>query len=390
VPPSLQPPGRPTWAEIDLGAVVDNYAALGSLLPRSDAARTSARLIPVIKADAYGHGAVPVARVLEAAGARMLAVALVEEGAALRNAGIASEILVLEGAWPGQERDALDLDLIAAVHDPEGIRRLQAAAEPLGRSAAVHLKIDTGMSRLGAPWDRLEPVIEALRASDRIRLSGTFSHLAQAEEQDTAFTAEQTGRFRRALDRLRDSNLDPGEIHLANSAGLLYQPAPAGWSARPGIALYGYPPAPERCPVALRPAMQVVTRIGRIRTLQTGESVGYSRLFVAPRPCRIATLPIGYADGYRRGLTGKGRGILHGRWASVLGAVSMDMIVVDVTAIPEAGLGDPVVLLGSSGSCRMDASDWASLLDTIPYEICCGISPRIPRRYRQPARRPPE
>lgn len=390
--PANQIPHRPTWAEIDLGALVWNFRALRQLLEKStqpgDASASwpapvsQRRLIPVVKANAYGHGAVQVARALLAAGATAFAVAIVEEGVELREAGIREEILVLEGAWAGQEAALVRHRLTATVYTAAGVRRLDQAARAMQEPVRVHVKVDTGMSRLGAPWDAMDELLDSLRDAPALRTAGVFSHLACAEEEDPSYTAEQTRRFRHALERIEKKGLSAGEVHLANSGGLLYRSSLRMLSARPGIALYGYPPAPERCPVELKPVLTLKTRVGRIHTIRAGESTGYSRRFIAPRDMRAATLPVGYADGYRRGLTGRGQVILHGRALPVLGAVSMDMIVVDVTDLPGVKEEDEVILLGSAPGCRVDAADWASRLETIPYEVLCGISPRVPRVYR--------
>ncbi len=406
--------GRPTWAEVDLDALVHNYYVLCSLATPEDncilrtancelkddaaspafcrqtatesqfAIRNSQfaipRLIPVIKANAYGHGAVEAARVLASAGANAFAVALVEEGIALREAGLREPILVLEGAWPGEEAEIVRCGLAATVHSVSGIRRLAEASSPES-PVPVHLKIDTGMARLGAPWDDLGPVIEALENSPGLRLTGTFSHLACSEEDDPSYTREQVRRLETALEVIRGAAIDPGEIHLANSGGWIHHPSLRGMSARPGIALYGYPPAPERCSLELKPVMTLKTRIGCLRTIQAGSSVGYNRRFVAGITTRTAILPIGYADGYRRDMSGKAHVIIHGRPAPVLGTISMDMIVIDVSSIPEAAEGDEVILLGNSPHFRADASAWAEWAGTIPYEILCGLGSRIPRIY---------
>lgn len=377
------PAPRPTWAEVDLAAVAHNFITLDALLRREarPGAGRGPRLIPVVKADAYGHGAAAVSRALVAAGADILAVALVEEGAALRGAGIQAEILVLEGAWEGQEDGLAAHGLTAAAHTPEGILRLDGAARRRGEPLRVHAKVDTGMARLGVPWQKPEPFLDALAGARHLDLSGTFTHLACAEEEDRSYTEEQIRRFKRVLEVFRARGLDPGEIHVANSAGLIHWPSLRAWSARPGIALYGYPPAPSRCPLDLRPALALKSRIGRLHDLAPGDSVGYNRRFIAPRPMRAATIPIGYADGCRRGLTDKGRVIIRDRYAGLLGTISMDMIVADVTAIEDAAVGDEVTLLGSSPRCRVDAADWAEALGTIPYEVLCGIGPRVPRTY---------
>jgi alanine racemase len=396
-------PGRPTWAEIDLAALTHNYEVLRQLLlpaaqdfglrisdcglnndgqsairnPQS--ANVLPRLIPVIKANAYGHGAVPVARALAAAGATAFAVALVEEAVELRGAGVSEEILVLEGAWPGQEAEVVKHGLTAAVHSAAGLRRLDSEARRAQKPARVHIKVDTGMSRLGAALDEMEDLLCALGSAAALRVAGVFSHLACAEEEDSSYTTEQIRRFSRALELVERAGFAASEIHFANSAGLLYCPRLRTISARPGIALYGYPPAPARSAVDLRPVLTLKTRVGRIHSIHAGESAGYNRRFVAARETRAATLPIGYADGYDRRLTGLGRAIIRGRWAPVLGAVSMDMIVVDITDLPEVGIEEEVILLGSTAECRMDAAEWADILGTIPYEVLCGISSRVPR-----------
>ena len=389
---------RPTWAEIDLAALTHNYRALNGLLaqagPDCDPAHISQssivnrqssmappRLIPVIKANAYGHGAVPVARALSAAGATAFAVARVEEGVELREAGIAREILVLEGAWPGQESEVVRHGLTATVYSAEGVRRLAREARGAPGPVRSHIKVDTGMSRLGVAWDAMDELLQALDDASSLQVTGVFSHLACAEDEDTAYTREQIRRFRHALDRIGRSGLNTGEIHFANSGGLLYCPQLRACSARPGIALYGYPPAPKRSPVDLKPVLTLKSRVGHIHTIRAGESVGYNRRFIARQDTRAATLPAGYADGYSRGLTGSGRVLVGGRWTPVLGAVSMDMIVIDITGLPEVREEDEAVLLGSTSECRMDAAVWATFLNTIPYEVLCGISARVPRIY---------
>ncbi len=395
-------PGRPTWAEVNLDALVHNYRLLnGLLLPNCELriancglekapdpsirnpqlAIRSPRLLPVIKADAYGHGAVPVAKALSAAGATAFAVALMQEGAMLRESGISQEILVLEGAWPGEEEECIRQQLTATIYSTQAIRRFEAAARRCGGAVRVHIKIDTGMARLGARWDAIGPFLETLSSAKSLRLAGTYSHLASAEE-DEPYTEEQIERFGHALEQIRTAGLDPGEVHFANSAGLLFWPRLRGISARPGIALYGYPPAADRCRISFQPALTLKTRVGRIHQILPGESVGYNRRFIASRPTVAATLPVGYADGYRRDLAGRGRVIIRDQWAAVLGAISMDMIVADVTDIPGVQEGEDVILLGSTPRCHFDAADWAGLTGTIPYEILCGLGPRVPRIYR--------
>jgi alanine racemase len=370
--------GRQTWAEIDLQALVENYRALTSLLiPPAG----NSKVIPVIKADAYGHGMVPVARALAAAGASMFAVGIVKEGICLREAGISQDILVLGTAWSGQETEAIQNRLTLAVDAPEYVRCLESAGKNEAASVSVHIKVDTGMARLGVRWDAMEPLLSAVKRTDRVCVKGIFSHLSSADECDPAFTLEQIRRFESSLSAIQESGLRPGEIHFANSAGFLRYEHLRRWSARAGIAIYGYPPDSQHPPVKLRPVLGLKTRIGPIRSLRAGEPIGYNRKYHASRDARVATLPVGYADGFSRRLGNRGRVIIQDKWAPVIGAVSMDMIAVDLTDLPEVGEGNEVILLGSSAHCRMMADEWASLLDTIPYEVLCGIASRVPRIY---------
>jgi alanine racemase len=380
--------GRPTWAEVDLDALKRNYRTLDALLRPADAPPSRPRLIPVIKGNAYGHGAGEIARALSSAGATAFAVAIVEEGIVLRDAGIRAEIVVLEGVWPGQEREAVAYGLTPTLFSPRAVRDMEQAAAERAVRVPVHVKVDTGMNRLGAPWNDLGSVLAALDSARHLRVSGTFTHLACAEEQDQAFTFEQVARFLNALSAIREAGIDPGEIHVANSAGLLYGQGLRSWTARPGIALYGYPPAPGRRAEGFEPVLSLKTRIGHLHSIGVGDSVGYNRRFTASRRMRVATLPVGYADGFRRALGGRSRVIIRDRWADVLGTVSMDMTAVDVTDVPDAGEGDEVILLGRSSSCLLDADVWADLLGTIPYEVLCGISPRVPRVYRDSSQTP--
>ncbi len=384
--PDHQVSGRQTWVEIDLQALRDNYSKLASLLaPAPDAGTHFAvrgpKIIPVVKADAYGHGAIPVGRALVHAGVSMLAVGVVEEGVILRRAGISQDIVVLGTTWAGQEATAVENRLILAIDSPEGVHRLDGAAKNLSASVSVHVKVDTGMGRLGVPWDAMDPLMHAIRQAERVRMNGIFSHLSSADEMDTAYTLKQLSRFEKSLEVVHNSNLDPGEIHFANSAGLLYHKNFRRWSARTGISLYGYAPDPQRSPVKLSPVLSLKTKIGPIRHLKKGDPVGYNRKFIASGPTRISTIPVGYADGFDHRLTGRGRVIIRGRWSNVVGAISMDMTAVDLTDRPDVGPGDEVILLGSSGRCRMSAQDWADILGTIPYQILCGIAPRVPRFY---------
>jgi alanine racemase len=378
---------RQTWVEIDLGALKENYSKLCSLLrdggPETSASGASRRprIIPVIKANAYGHGALQAASTLSEAGARIFAVGIVEEGVSLRQSGITQDILVMGTSWRGQEKLALEHRLILSLDSTVNLELLDAAAAALSAPAPVHLKVDTGMGRLGCRWNSFEDLLGGLKQSRNLSLEGVFSHLASADEEDPAYTQLQKTRFEHSLSLVEKAGLRPKEVHFPNSAGMLYHESFRQWSCRTGIALYGYAPGERPSSLNLRPALSFKTRIGPIREAQKGESIGYGRRFIASRTTRYATLPVGYADGFPRGLSGNCRVIIRDRWVEVIGTVSMDMIAVDLTGRPDIREGDEVILIGSGGSCSITADAWARKLGTIPYEILCGIAARVPRIY---------
>jgi alanine racemase len=377
---------RPIWAEVDLKALAENYKALASLLAPADVHKPrfptlNPRIMPVIKANAYGHGMIPVAHALADAGATIFAVFYVDEAVQLREAGISQDILVMGTSWLGQEITAIQNRLILTADAPECVRSLEAAAKSLATTIPVHLKVDTGMARLGVRWDSMESLLNALRNSKSVCLKGVFSHLSSAEESDPAFTLEQIRRFEHSLSAVQESGLECGEIHFANSAGLLYFEALQHWSARIGIGIYGYHPDPRRVLIKLRPALCLKSRVGPIKSIEVGEPVGYNRKYYASRKMRLTTLCVGYADGFNRGLGNRGSVIVQDKLAPVVGAVSMDMIAVDLTDLPEVNEGDEAIVLGSSTHCRVTANDWAGILETIPHEVLCAIATRVPRIY---------
>ncbi|MEJ2247604.1 MAG: alanine racemase [Acidobacteriota bacterium] len=382
---SFPPNSRQTWAEIDLGALKDNYSKLCSLISSPGNTNQSSipypRIIPVVKTKAYGHGAIQVARCLAKQGAGIFSIGIVEEGSVLRESGISQDLLVLGTNWMGQESTALRHRLILSVDSVKSLESLDKAAGELDVSAPVHIKVDTGMGRLGTRWDSVEPLLNALHTAKNISLKGFFSHLSSADEEDPAYTQKQKRRFEDVLSKVRKAGLDPGEIHFPNSAGLLYHKQFRQWSARTGITLYGYAPDPGRSPIKLRPVLTLKTKVGPIRQVQQGESIGYNRRFTASRITRYSTLPIGYADGFNRKLGNNSRVIIRDGWADVIGTVSMDMIAVDLTDRPDVREGDEVILLGYGKHCSATADTWADTLGTIPYEILCGIASRIPRIY---------
>jgi alanine racemase len=377
---------RPTWVEVDLNAIAENYRTLVSLLPskpldNAPFSISNPRVMPVIKADAYGHGMIPVARALAAAGATAFAVGFVDEGVRLREAGILQEILVMGTAWNGQQVEAVQNNLMLAVDSVQRLQSLEDAARNSRVSVPIHIKVDTGMARLGVRWNAMEPLLSAATKAENVSLRGTFSHLSSADESDFSYTMEQIRRFEHSLSTIQASGLDCGEIHLANSAGFIYFDPLQHWSARVGLALYGYNPDPQRAYLNLRPALSLKTKIGPTRSIKEGETVGYSRKYKASRETRLTTLCIGYADGFNRRLGNRAKVIIQDQYAPVIGNVSMDMIAVDLTDVPGAREGDEVTILGSSPHCSVTADDWASILETVPYEVLCGITPRIPRIY---------
>ena len=372
---------RPTHAEIDLSAIAANVALACRL------AGPETRVMAVVKADAYGHGAVPVARVALAAGATWLGVAIPEEAVPLRAAGIASRILVLGPVAPEQAELVADHDLEQCVCDPAQAEALDRAARARGRVLALHLKVDTGMGRVGLRPREVRGVAEKIRALPSVRLAGLMTHFADAEAEEPGFAREQLARF---ADAARDLPAVPqGGMplrHAANSAALLFLPESRLDLVRPGIMLYGYHPrGPRGGPEPpLRPALRLRTAISQIRDVAQGESVSYGRTFVAPRDLRVATLPVGYADGCGRLLSNRGQVLIRGQRVPIVGRVCMDMTMVDVSGLPDVRVGDEAVLIGRQGADEITADEVAELQGTISYEILCRIGPRVPRIYLPP------
>jgi alanine racemase len=361
---------RPTRAEIDLAAIAQNLEALKAAVPHG-------RVLCVVKADGYGHGVIPVVRRLAAEGAFAFGVALAEEGLELREAGVAQPILVLNGVIGGAHRELVERRLRPVVYEAAEARAFAAAARE--RPVPIHLKIDTGMSRLGVPDGKLDAFLDLIESLPELTIEGVMTHLAAADTDDE-YTTHQLDRFDRALERIRARGHRPRVVHAANSAGTLRHPRAHYDMVRPGLALFGYPGAPG-VSVSLRPAMRLRTEIVSLRTLAPGERVGYDGTFRAARVTRVATLPVGYGDGYLRALSNHGEVLLHGQRCPVIGNVSMDLMGVDVTDVPGAALGDEVVLLGAQGGEVLSAEALAEAAGTIPYEILTNVSRRVPRFY---------
>lgn len=342
---------RPTHADVDLGAFSRNIDAIIACLP------AGARLVAVLKANAYGHGAIELARRCDPERVAMIGVALLEEALELRSAGITLPILVF-GSTNAIDV-ALDHDLTLGVTGPEEL----AVICQTNREIGVHLKLDSGMGRMGVIESELPQVIEMIRNAPRLRIDGIYTHLANADEPDDSYSATQIANFDRMLATLREARIDAPLHHIANSAATMRGLVRPGDWARVGIALY------DR-------VMRWRTEIVRLKTLPRGSAVGYGTTFHTARESRIATLPVGYADGYRRTLSNNAEVLVRGKRAPVVGRVSMDLVTIDVTDV-EAAVGDEVVLLGDS----ISADELAAKANTISYEIFCGLTARVPRRY---------
>src|SRR5574341_739378 len=369
--------GRPTWAEVDLDALAHNLRVIRTQVG------PDVRILAAVKANAYGHGAVECARRLEQAGVDWFGVALPEEGIELRKAGMSRPILCLAGIWRQQESLCLHYELTPVVYRLDAVEAIDRAARDAGKTADIHVKIDTGMGRLGVRADEVTQFCEMLGRLSNVRVDGLMTHLASADdEQQTEFTAAQLQRFEKAVSTFREHGFAPTYIHAANSAGLFAFAESRGTMVRPGGTLYGFardvlPPKTDQ--TALRPVMSLHSRIMLVKRVPRGEKLGYGGTFETKRDSLIATIPIGYDDGYRRAFSNKARVIVHGRFAPVVGRVSMDLTLVDVTEVASVAIDDPVTLLGSDGECSISAEDLGELDGTISYEITCGISNRVTR-----------
>ena len=370
---------RPTVARIDLGAVRSNFRALADRL--SGEAPSPPRFIAVVKANAYGHGAGQVALALEAAGADLLACADIEEGSVLRAAGAAADILVF-GALSVSDLDGLfDCRLTPTISTPAAAAAVQAAAARYKRRIRYHLKIDTGMNRLGFRYDNLRRTLPGLLASENLELEAVFTHFATADDPESPLFDTQRVRFERALVEIAALGGRPRYRHAANSAAMLRDARVWFDRVRPGLLLYGIVPPPLASTLNLTPAMTLTSRVVSVKGIRAGETVGYGARFTAERPTRIAVVPAGYADGLDLRLEGRGAVLIRGCRAPIVGAVSMDMLEVDATGL-EVSPGDEVVIIGQQGDDRIDVREMAASVGTIPYEILCRIGARIERVYR--------
>ncbi|WP_066638243.1 alanine racemase [Desulfolucanica intricata] len=369
----------PTWAEIDLGAIAHNIQELRRVTA------PGAQFMAVVKANAYGHGSVEVARTALQNGAVSLAVARVSEGVILREAGIDRPILVLGFVPPGEMALAIEKELTLTVFNLQQAEILSGEAGRLGKQVKVHIKIETGMGRLGfeAGKATVSEILAVYKLSN-LELEGIFTHFAKADSADKTYTLKQFERFREVLQELGQQGVDVPVKHAANSAALIDLPDTHLDLVRGGIAMYGLYPSEEvnKERVSLRPAMTLKTQVGHIKRVSADYSVSYGCTYVTKSPGTIATLPIGYGDGYTRLLSSRGEVLLHGLRAPVVGRVCMDQCMIDVTHIPDVKVGDEVVLWGSQGSAKIPAEEVAAKIGTINYELVCMVKNRVLRVYK--------
>lgn len=371
----------PVWAEIDLSALSHNISEIRRVIP------PEAGIMAVVKANAYGHGAVEVARTVLSEGSARLAVARTSEGLELRREGIEAPILVLGYTPPVQIRDTAVNNLEQTVYGSDYAREVNQEAGRAGLSMAVHIKVDTGMGRLGVVAGTASAVdeIKEIAGQDHLRVVGIYTHLACADSSDKTFTLTQLDKFTRLLTDLRREGLDFPLVHTANSAAIIDHPESCFNLVRAGISMYGLYPSEEvdTSRLKLRPVMSLKTRVTQVKKVPAGFPVSYGSTFITERETFIATLPVGYADGYSRRLSSRGQALVRGKRAPVVGRVCMDQCMIDVAGIPGVSPGDEVVLFGRQGEEYIPVEEVASLMGTINYEVVSTMAARVPRVYKR-------
>ena len=387
---------RPVWAEVSLPALRHNLRAIRDYVnPAGEKRKTPRKVLSIVKGNAYGHGGPQVAKALEKAGSDWFGVTCTEEGIAVRKAGVRKPILILTGFVNGEEQRMLQHDLTPVIHRCEQLQGLERAAARFGtrKPVSFHLKIDSGMNRLGIATGDVECFARQLAKCKHLKVGGVMTHLASSEVFSNTRTGEQTRqqeeRFHAALERLRALGVDPGIVHLANSAAIVSRPETWGDMVRPGAILYGYHPgydpmekrAEFEARLLLKPVMSLRSRIISLRSLPAGAGVGYDETFVAKRPSRIGVLAAGYADGVHRSLGNRGSVLVRGKLAPVVGIVSMDVTMIDVTDIPEAEIGDVATIYGTDGEHSHPAHLVARSIGTVTSDLLCMVSQRVPRVY---------
>jgi len=373
---------RPTWAEIDLSALRHNFRTMNRLVgPQTT-------VCAVIKADAYGHGIEHIAVALQQEGAEWMGVTSTDEGVQVRDAGVNTRLLLMTGFWHGEEDEVVARNLTPSVWDPWQVESLQQTAAKRDAKARIHLKVDTGMTRFGIGMTDLPKTLELIRESPNLELEGVFTHLASAEVVDAPDVEAQREKFAQVRQVVQQQGFAPRYFHMANTAATICHPETRDLMVRPGIAMYGYIQRfawasggrGPGFPIDLKPVLSWKTNIISIRQVPAGRFVGYNGTFITTRRTRIAGLPIGYADGLNRRMSNRGRFIVRDHYAPIIGRISMDITLLDVTDVPDAQIGDEVLVIGASRSCQVNAWHHAHFADTIAYEILCAISERVPRR----------
>jgi len=366
---------RPTWAEVDLNRLERNFLALRRFLPEH------VKIVAVIKADAYGHGTIPVAQRLAKLKVDMLAVAILEEAICIRQAGIRCPVLLLNGFWPGQEDEIIRHELTPAIYRLQLLDQLEQAASSAKRNVAYHLKINTGMSRLGVELEEALMFLQRGVKSSWAHCEGVYTHLSSAEDPQNPTNEAQIRRFREILTFAEQSGIRVGWRHAANSAGILNLKQSWLDAVRPGLMLYGVNPLQTPAELSINPVLSWKTRVMQVRSVKSGSAIGYGNTYTVRRDSMIAALPVGYTDGLLRSLSNRGQVLIHGRQAPIIGTISMDLTLIDVTQVTSAQVGDEVVLIGKQGDQEIRAEEVGRLAGTIPYEILCRIGSRVPRIY---------
>ncbi len=389
--------GRPVWADVSFSALIHNLNAIRDFVnPKSEKRATPRKILCIVKGNGYGHGGPQVAKALEKAGSDWFGVTGASEGEQVRKAGVRKPILALTSFWAGEEAQLLANKISPAIIRCEQLAALDSAASRkkfAKRSAGFHLKIDTGMNRLGIAPDDIECFARQYEKSSRLKLEGVFTHFASSEVFNgpaASQTRQQEESFHQAIERLRALGIDPGIIHLANSAAIASRPDSWADMVRPGAILYGYhpgyDPAERRVQaekeLPLRPVMSLRSRIINLRHVLAGEGVGYSAKFLTNRASKIAVLSAGYGDGIHRSLGNKGSVLVRGVLAPIVGIVSMDVTMIDVTEVPGVALGDVATIYGTDGEHVLPANQVARGIGTVTSDLLCAVSARVPRIYR--------
>jgi alanine racemase len=378
--------GRPVWAEISLRAILHNLKVIRTHIGRER------KILAVVKSNAYGLGSVPIAKALQKAGTEWFGVTCSNEGVELRDAGIRKPVLVLTGFWPGEEKRLFENDLTPTVNRVSDLRHLERAAKSSrkkGRRFRFHLKINTGMNRLGISPSEVDAFAKELAACPHIELEGTYTHFASAEDFTSSQTADQEKLFRGCLDRLRALGVSPGIVHMANSGAICARPSTWEDMVRPGAILYGYhqgfTPPEKKLEVMkqmpLEPCLSLRARIISLRDVAAGQGVGYGARFVTEGPSRIAVINAGYADGIVRSRTNRGCALLRGHRVPLVGVISMDLTALDVTSVPDAQLGDVISIYGEDKNDAIHVSDVAREIGTVTSDLLCALGRRVPKYY---------